>query len=232
MLNRIDGSMNLNTGPMPLSPPSLLRNFYQRYEKTILGWTMLLVFLALWELVPALGWVKPLFTSLPSRIFRAAQWLFAHGFWNDIRVSSIEFVMDLGGVSDPEALQRLDEQTGARNREIMQTTYQHHRAIQARCFHPTGKWEEFKPEAIEQSIVARFDQMVARYPTRLAVKMGAQQLTYTEFNRVVNQLAHAILATRPAGAEPVVFLLEQGIQAIELEALSMQETARVVTAYL
>lgn len=122
--------------------------------------------------------------------------------------------MDLGGVSDPEALQRLDEQTGARNREIMQTTYQHHRAIQARCFHPTGKWEEFKPEAIEQSIVARFDQMVARYPTRLAVKMGAQQLTYTEFNRVVNQLAHAILATRPAGAEPVVFLLEQGIQAI------------------
>jgi ABC-type nitrate/sulfonate/bicarbonate transport system permease component len=45
----------------------------------------------LWELLPALGWVDPFFTSSPTLILRAAEWLFAHGLWNDIRVSLGEF---------------------------------------------------------------------------------------------------------------------------------------------
>ena len=80
---------------MPLPTP-VLAKFYRRYEKLILGWGTLLLFLGLWELAPVLGWVKPLFTSSPSRIWMAAQWLFAHGFWKDIRVSALEFGYGFG----------------------------------------------------------------------------------------------------------------------------------------
>ncbi len=96
MLNRIDRSVEFKTSSTSSVSVSWLKNFYQQHEKTLLGWTTLLLFLALWELAPAMGWVKPLFTSSPSRIIQAAQWLFAHGFWNDIRVSSIEFVYGFG----------------------------------------------------------------------------------------------------------------------------------------
>ena len=44
------------------------------------------------------------------------------------------------------------------------------RAIRDRCFHPTGKFIEFKKEEIEQSIPDRFEQQVRRYPDRVAVK--------------------------------------------------------------
>jgi NitT/TauT family transport system permease protein len=50
-----------------------------------------LLLLALWELLPGIGAVDPFFTSSPSRIAKAAEWLFAHGFWNDIRVSLAEY---------------------------------------------------------------------------------------------------------------------------------------------
>ncbi len=66
--------------------------FFRKHENTILALGSLAIFLTLWELIPNLGLVKPLFTSSPTRIFRAAQWLFAHGLWHDIRVSAIEFI--------------------------------------------------------------------------------------------------------------------------------------------
>ena len=50
------------------------------------GFTLVAV-LTIWEAVPALGLVRPLFTSSPSRIIASAQWLFANGLWNDISVS-------------------------------------------------------------------------------------------------------------------------------------------------
>ncbi|HEX9003389.1 MAG TPA: ABC transporter permease [Blastocatellia bacterium] len=63
----------------------------RRYEDLFLGIGTLLAFLLGWELLAYSGWVKPIFISSPSRIWRAGQWLFAHGFWNDIRVSLMEF---------------------------------------------------------------------------------------------------------------------------------------------
>lgn len=68
---------------------------YLNYEDRILSWGALILFLAVWELVPALGLVKPIFTSSPSRIFTAAVWLFDNGLWNDIRVSATEFCLGL-----------------------------------------------------------------------------------------------------------------------------------------
>ncbi|MFQ5855958.1 MAG: ABC transporter permease [Anaerolineae bacterium] len=70
-----------------------LPTFYRNYENAILAVVTVTVFLIVWELVPRLGLVKPLLVSSPTRIVKAAQWLFAHGFMDDIRVSAIEFVV-------------------------------------------------------------------------------------------------------------------------------------------
>ena len=69
------------------------KNFYHRNENRVLALSTFLCFLILWELLPKLGLIKPLFTSSPSRIIGAAQWLFARGFWYDIYISASEFVI-------------------------------------------------------------------------------------------------------------------------------------------
>jgi ABC-type nitrate/sulfonate/bicarbonate transport system permease component len=65
------------------------------FKKLVLFVITLLVFLAVWELLPALGWVDPFFTSSPSLILKAAAWLFAHGLWNDISISLSEFSLGM-----------------------------------------------------------------------------------------------------------------------------------------
>ncbi|MBX3010669.1 MAG: ABC transporter permease [Caldilineaceae bacterium] len=95
MLNSLEQSSSL---PLRIGAANAInaRSLYQRAERILLGWGTLLILLVLWELAPALGWVNPLFTSSPSRIWRAAQWLFAHGFWRDIQVSAVEFLYGFG----------------------------------------------------------------------------------------------------------------------------------------
>jgi len=73
-----------------------LPQIYQRHQSLVLGTLTVGVFLAVWELVPNLGLVKPLFTSSPSRIIQAAMWLFAHGLWHDIWISLQEFLLGFG----------------------------------------------------------------------------------------------------------------------------------------
>ena len=81
-------------------------------------------------------------------------------------------------------------------------------AIRAKCFHPAGTFVEFKPEEIEQSIPGRFEKIVRQYPERLAVKTKDRSLTYGELNQAANRIAHAILAKRGQGSEPIALLLE------------------------
>ena len=61
-------------------------------------------------------------------------------------------------------------------------------AIRDRCVHPHGLWAAFPDEALDGSVVARFEQIVDRHPQRLAVKFGDAELTYAELDRRVNQL--------------------------------------------
>lgn len=75
-----------------VSTPGLLR-YYHKYENGILGLTAVIIFLILWELIVYFGLVKPLLISSPTRIAIAAQWLFTHGFLEDIRISATEFVV-------------------------------------------------------------------------------------------------------------------------------------------
>lgn len=78
-------------GPSPGSP-----SVFQRHQDAFLGILAITLFLLAWELLPHLGLVKPAFTSSPSRIVVAAQWLFANGLWHDIWVSLQEFVIGFG----------------------------------------------------------------------------------------------------------------------------------------
>lgn len=87
-------------------------------------------------------------------------------------------------------------------------------AIQARCFHPSGEWTEFPRSALDGSIVARFEEMVARYPERLAVKMDDVQLTYAKLNQAANQVAHAILQATPEPPLFVALLLDHSLAAV------------------
>ena len=87
-------------------------------------------------------------------------------------------------------------------------------ASQQRSVGPTNAFVPFRQEEIEQSIPARFEQQVQRYPDRQALRSGHQTLTYEALNRTANRLAHAILAQRPGGKEPVALLLEHGIPMI------------------
>jgi NitT/TauT family transport system permease protein len=66
-------------------------SFYKRHEPSLLAATGVLALIALWELLPALGLVRPMFTSSPSRIVAAARWLAANGLWNDLAISATEF---------------------------------------------------------------------------------------------------------------------------------------------
>ncbi len=65
--------------------------WFRKYEHSMLSVLGVCTFVVLWELLPALGVVTPLFTSSPSRILAAARWLAANGLWNDIRISATEF---------------------------------------------------------------------------------------------------------------------------------------------
>jgi NitT/TauT family transport system permease protein len=66
-------------------------SFYRKHEHTILASLGVLVFLGIWELLPALGLVRPIFTSSPSRIVVAAQSLAAERLWEDMWISGTEF---------------------------------------------------------------------------------------------------------------------------------------------
>jgi ABC-type nitrate/sulfonate/bicarbonate transport system permease component len=81
---------------------SWLYKFYLNHERKILGMLSVTFFLLIWEFMggpvsaynpfPALR-VNPMFMSAPSLIWKAAVDLFSSGeIWNDLRVSSIEFI--------------------------------------------------------------------------------------------------------------------------------------------
>jgi non-ribosomal peptide synthetase component F len=75
---------------------------------------------------------------------------------------------------------------------------------------PINPFFEFQKEDIEQSIPARFEQIVEKYPDRLAIKTSDQEFTYRELNQISNRVAHAILAQRGEGEEPIALLLGYG----------------------
>src|SRR5262245_19779071 len=78
----------------------------------------------------------------------------------------------------------------------------------------TTPFEPFPRADLQGSLVSRFARQVARHGDRLAVKMGADALTYAELDWAANRIAHALLARLGAGNEPVALLLPQCLRQV------------------
>jgi amino acid adenylation domain-containing protein len=68
----------------------------------------------------------------------------------------------------------------------------------------------FEKDHIEQAISDRFEQQVRRYPKRFAVKTSRESLTYSQINRLANQIAQVIINKFGTSNEPVALIFEQG----------------------
>jgi amino acid adenylation domain-containing protein len=73
-----------------------------------------------------------------------------------------------------------------------------------------SRFERFSREELEQSVPVRFERQAGRYPEHLAVADAAATFTYRELNGMANRIAHAVLAARGAGPEPVALLVGNG----------------------
>src|SRR2546427_703494 len=86
---------------------------------------------------------------------------------------------------------------------------QEQQAIRVKCVHPSNVFVKFERKDIEQSIPDRFEQIVLKYPDRLAVKSKSCELNYHQLNQAANQVARAILERCAEGEEPIALLLEK-----------------------
>jgi acyl-coenzyme A synthetase/AMP-(fatty) acid ligase/aryl carrier-like protein len=100
------------------------------------------------------------------------------------------------------------------------------RAIRDKCFHPTGTFIEFKQEEIDQSISKRFEQQVARYAARIAVRSKRHTFTYDELNRAANRAARAILDQSDIVQQPIAVLFEHGAPFV-IASLGVLKTGNV-----
>jgi non-ribosomal peptide synthetase component F/acyl carrier protein len=87
-------------------------------------------------------------------------------------------------------------------------------AIRAKCFHPTGVFEEFLPEDLEGSIPERFEKIVCKYPDRIAVKTRSHEVAYDDLNRAANRVASLVLTKTGQDQKPVALFLEHGVPPI------------------
>jgi non-ribosomal peptide synthetase component F len=86
--------------------------------------------------------------------------------------------------------------------------------IRSKCKHPSGKFEEFGKEELEQSIHERFEKQVKRFSDRLAVKTLKHKLSYKELNTAANFIAHSLLSSLGEIEEPVAILLQNDTSVI------------------
>jgi len=67
---------------------------------------------------------------------------------------------------------------------------------------------------IEQSIGGRFEQIVDRDPSRIAVKINGEAVTYGTLNRMANRIAHGLRSSRGPSNEPVALLVKHDVRTI------------------
>jgi amino acid adenylation domain-containing protein len=104
--------------------------------------------------------------------------------------------------------------------------------VEHRRVGPTNAFADFKKADTEQSIPARFEQQVARYPDRLAVKTSRHALTYAELDWAANCVARAILAQDERRGAPVALLFDddtRGVAAV-IGALKSGSVSAVLDA--
>ena len=79
---------------------------------------------------------------------------------------------------------------------------------------PPRDFIPFTTESLEQSIHARFEEIVRRLPDHIAVKFEETTVSYAELNATANRLARTILTHAGTEAEAVAILLGRGISPV------------------
>ncbi|HEV8720376.1 MAG TPA: non-ribosomal peptide synthetase [Candidatus Binatia bacterium] len=79
---------------------------------------------------------------------------------------------------------------------------------------PDNPFTNFTRNKIEQSIASRFEQIVDRDPSRIAVKVDDQAVTYGTLNKMANRIAHALRSGSGASNEPVAVLVKNDLGTI------------------
>lgn len=78
----------------------MLLQLYQDHERRVIGFGTLLALLVAWEVFGRSGLVDPLFISSPTRVAQAGFALLQEPeFWNDLRVSGVEFALGYGAAA-------------------------------------------------------------------------------------------------------------------------------------
>jgi non-ribosomal peptide synthetase component F len=65
------------------------------------------------------------------------------------------------------------------------------------------------PTGLDGSVAAAFERAAVMHADSIAVSTDGEKLTYAAINRAANRLAHAILARRGAGEEPIAFVADR-----------------------
>ncbi len=73
---------------------------------------------------------------------------------------------------------------------------------------------DFGREDIEQSISARLESRVRRFPDRIAIATSTRRVTYRELEARVDEIARALVAVRGPQSEPVALLLRDDLDLI------------------
>src|SRR5262245_9391842 len=68
---------------------------------------------------------------------------------------------------------------------------------------PSNPFIKFSRNDIEQSISSRFQQIVQRDPSRIAIKMEDRVVTYGTLNKMANRVAHALRSVSGTSNEPI-----------------------------
>ncbi len=86
--------MAMETAAREQAPRARWARGIQTLQRPLISLSALLVFFLIWEWIGTSGLINPLFVSAPSKIGWAAFKMFSQGdIWNDIYVSSTEFVL-------------------------------------------------------------------------------------------------------------------------------------------
>ncbi len=73
---------------------------------------------------------------------------------------------------------------------------------------PANQFSEFPQAAIEQSIPARFEEQVKRWPSRLAIKTRTHEWTFDQLNKAANRVARTLLPLCANHDERVALLFD------------------------
>jgi amino acid adenylation domain-containing protein len=79
---------------------------------------------------------------------------------------------------------------------------------------PNNPFAMFTKQDIEQSISNRFEQIVNIDPSRIAVKLNGQAVSYAALNKMANRIAHGLRSGSRTDNEPVALLVRNDLETI------------------